>query len=433
VRFALILSVALGAGAVCVGAVLGARHFARSHECRPSTARRLGAWNTAMRGRVKAALGGVPWTANVLDGFDTASATWERSYRAVCTAGGPHRDARMHCLDRSIDRIRELASSLGGSPDGLAMAETTAARPAGLDESTRLAAPAAVAALPGAAFCETTTEADDRTRPLEDPQAAILVAARALVGGDLANAERTILAARARALDRFGAHHPELATYDDVLADVDRAHGKLRAALALHDQSEQLRAAAFGAEDRSIATSLHHRALTLLEGGELGSAEHALHRALALRTKALGETSRELGELYVALALCDVARGDRDSASEHTAIAEKLDPAGGDKSSGASGAEAVALTDASPAMLVEIATTRFAAGDHATPADLFATALAKLSNEPNRTALAAALGLAQCDDARAGQAARTAVQLYLAMPELDRAMLALARELAKRP
>jgi len=48
-------------------------------------------------------------------------------------------------------------------------------------------------------------------------------------------------------------------------------------------------------------------------------------------------------------------------------------------------------------------------------------------------ALAAALGLAQCNDPRAGQAARTAVQLFLAMPELDRAQLPLARDLAKKP
>lgn len=420
-------------GAVIVGIVLGARHFTRSHECRESAARRLGAWNTAMRGRVKAALGGVPWSANVLDSFDTASATWERSYLAVCAAGGPHHDVRMHCLDRSLDRIRELASSLAGSPDGRTVPVTTAARPAGLDAATRLAAPSAVAALPGAAFCETTTEADDRTRPIEDPQAAILAAARALARGDLASAERTILEARTRALGSFGDRHPELANYDDVLADVDRARGQLRAAVALHDQSEQLRAAAFGAEDRSVATSLYHRALTLLEGGELGSAERALHRALALRTKAFGETSRELGELYATLAMCDVARGDRDSAREHAARAEELDSSGSGSNTGSSGAPAAALSEASPAMLVELATTRFAAGDHATPAALFATALAKLSNEPNRTALAAALGLAQCDDARAGQAARTAVQLYLAMPELDRAMLPLARELAKKP
>ena len=84
-------------------------------------------------------------------------------------------------------------------------------------------------------------------------------------------------------------------------------------------------------------------------------------------------------------------------------------------------------------MVVTLATAQLAAGDHEKPAALFATALAHLSNEPNRTALAAALGLAQCNDPRAGQAARTAVQLFLAMPELDRAQLPLARDLAKKP
>ncbi|CAN5560080.1 hypothetical protein BH11MYX1_BH11MYX1_12900 [soil metagenome] len=420
-RFALIL-----AAATILGAVLGARHFTKSHACADGPARRFGAWNTAMRGGVKARLGGVPWSANVVAGLETASASWESSYLAVCRAEGPHHAVRMQCLDRTLDRIRGLATSLAGTSDGRSMPDAPAGQPASLDAAARLAAPSAVAALPGAAYCETTTEPDDRQRPIEDPHASLVAAQRLLARGDLASAEQTIKAARDRAIGSFGDRHPELASYDDVLADADRARGRLRAALALHDQSEQLRTAAFGAEDASVATSLYHRALTLLEGGELGNAEHALHRALAIRTKVLGETSRELGELYAALAMCDSARGDHDGAHAHAAKAAQLDPATTTRPD-------LPVDPDAPAMLVAIASSRFAAGDHVKPAGSFATALAKLSNEPNRTALAAALALAQCDDPRAGQAARTAVQLYLAMPELDRAALPFARELASKP
>ncbi len=63
-------------------------------------------------------------------------------------------------------------------------------------------------------------------------------------------------------------------------------------------------------------------------------------------------------------------------------------------------------------------------------ADHFAAALAKAGNEPTRTALDAAIGLAQSSDPRAPQAARTAVALYQAMPELGRATYPLIAKLA---
>lgn len=422
IRYALIL-----AAAAIVGAVLGAQHFAKSKECGDGPARRLGAWNTALRSGVKAGLGGAPWSANVIAALDEASAKWEASYRGVCRAKGPHHDARMQCLDRTLDRLRALATALAGTSDRT-MSDAPAAQPTSLDAAARLAAPSQVEALPMASFCETTETVEPE--PPGDPHAAIRVAARALERGDVTTAATTIQAARDRALALFGDRHVELASYDDMLADVDRARGRLRAALTLHDRSEQLRALAYGPEDRSVATTAYHRALTLLEGGELGNAERATHQALAIVTKALGDSSPELGELYATLAAIDVARGDQDSAHEHQARAVQLDPSLIQRTKPAEPANPSA---SSPAMIVAIATAQLAASDHAGPAELFATALAHLSNEPNRTALAAALGLAQCSDPRAGQAARTAVQLFLSMPELDRAQLPLAQELAKKP
>lgn len=419
IRYALIL-----AAAAIVGAVLGAQHVASSKACSDGPARRLGAWNTALRSGVRAGLAGVPWSANVIAALDDASAKWEASYRVVCKAESPHREVRMQCLDRTLGRLRRLATSLAGTSDRT-MPDAPAGQPASLDAAGRLAAPSQVEALPLARACETTDTAEPE--PPADPHAALVAATRALERGDLTGAATTIRAARDRAIDLFGDRHVELASYDDVLADVERARGKLRAARALHDQSEQLRTLTYGPEDRSVATSNYHRALTLLEGGELGNAERAVHQALALRGKSLGTTSPELGELYATLAAIDAARGDPDSAREHAAEAAQLDPS--------LATRAVPLDPAAsaPAMVVTLATAQLAAGDHEKPAALFATALAHLSNEPNRTALAATLGLAQCNDPRAGQAARTAVQLFLAMPELDRAQLPLARDLAKKP
>jgi hypothetical protein len=85
-----------------------------------------------------------------------------------------------------------------------------------------------------------------------------------------------------------------------------------------------------------------------------------------------------------------------------------------------------------PTITVAIARAWFAGGERVTAADLFATALAQAGEEPNRTALAAAVGLAQCDDPRAGQAARIAISLLQAMPELGRTVMPLMQQIANR-
>ena len=86
------------------------------------------------------------------------------------------------------------------------------------------------------------------------------------------------------------------------------------------------------------------------------------------------------------------------------------------------------------ALTVLVGRALFATGDRsAALANLFEGAIDHSSNEPNRTALAAAIYLAQCDDPRAGQAARTAIALYQAMPQLGRSQMAVMQERAKLP
>ena len=107
------------------------------------------------------------------------------------------------------------------------------------------------------------------TDPLRPDQRAVL---ELNLGSDRARARRfdrgatTLTKARDRVIGAFGDRHPELALYDDKLAAARRARGKLRDALALHDRSLALRTAAFGADDRAVATSLYHRAADRARG-----------------------------------------------------------------------------------------------------------------------------------------------------------------------
>jgi eukaryotic-like serine/threonine-protein kinase len=316
--------------------------------------------------------------------------------------------------------------------------------------------------------------------PLRPDQRALLelnLGSVELALGDSTAALTTLTRARDRVITALGDRHPELALYDDKLAAANRARGKLRIALALHDQSLALRTSAFGADDRSVATSLYHRAQTELEAGELQKAEHSLHDALAIRTRVFGTTSARLGELYAALGACDLARDDHDGARDHFAQALRLDPrlapallgprsdaddklddsipplAAEEPLSIDRAAALVALqhrsTDAASIakslhdrwrpdldaeLTVLVGRAMFAAGDRSTLlANLFDGAIAHSGNEPSRTSLAAAVYLAQCDDPRAGQAARTAISLFQAMPQLGRAEMPLMQERSKLP
>jgi len=317
------------------------------------------------------------------------------------------------------------------------------------------------------------------TDPLRADQRALLelnLGSVELALGDSTAALTTLTRARDRVITAFGDRHPEVALYDDKLAAANRARGKLRTALALHDQSLALRTAAFGADDRSIATSLYHRAQTELEAGDLAKAEHSLHDAIAIRTKVYGATSARLGELYAALGACDLARADASGARDHFAQALRLDPRlapaligprsdAGDKVDDAipplaadeplsldraaalvakaTRGDAPALAkslhdrwrpDLDPALTVLVGRAMLLAGDRgAALANLFEGAIDHSSNEPNRSALAAALLLARCDDPRAGQAARTAISLFQAMPQLARPDMASIEARSKLP
>ncbi|MEO8841297.1 MAG: protein kinase [Kofleriaceae bacterium] len=293
------------------------------------------------------------------------------------------------------------------------------------------------------------------TDPLRPDQIAVLeldVASIDLALGDSPAAQQLLTKARDRVIGVFGDRHPELALYDDKLAAAARARGRLRDALALHDHSAQLRIAAFGAEDRAVSTSLYHRAETELEAGELGKAEHSLHAAIAIREHVYGATSPRLGELWAAIGEVQVARDDAAGAHDYLAKAAQLDPRlarnadqvpplAPDELLSTERAQALLhapeiharyRADLDPAITVAIARAWFAGGEHVKSAELFATALAHAGEEPNRTALDAAIGLSQCDDPRAAQAARTAISLFQAMPELGRAQMPLMQQIANR-
>jgi tetratricopeptide (TPR) repeat protein len=316
-------------------------------------------------------------------------------------------------------------------------------------------------------------QTDDQLRPDQIAVLELNLGSVQLAAGDSTAAATTLERARARVITAFGDRHPDLALYADKLAAAARARGRIRDALRLHDASAALRTAAFGDDDRAVATSLYHRAQTELEAGELDHAQRDLERALAIRTRVYGETSARLGEIDAALGDVADARGNADVATRLHDRAVALDPRidqatrlGTVPELGANEllsvdraamllarerrlyALLVPETEAAqqigvalkaryrpgldPRLTVTIANAWFATGQAGGVADLFAAALAESGNDATRTALDAAIGLAQCDDPRAPQAARTAIALYQAMPELGRgATYDLMHKLAK--
>jgi serine/threonine protein kinase len=147
-----------------------------------------------------------------------------------------------------------------------------------------------------------------------------------LAAGHSAEAAPLLAEARESVRHVYGDNHPELALYDDKLAAVARARGKLADARALHDRSLALRTAAFGDGDRSVATSYFHRAETAIEMGDWTAARQDLSRALAIRTKLFGEQSPRLGELDAALADVEIGQLRPQIARELLARAAALDP-----------------------------------------------------------------------------------------------------------
>jgi eukaryotic-like serine/threonine-protein kinase len=320
--------------------------------------------------------------------------------------------------------------------------------------------------------------AEDALRPGQRAVIEMNLGAVALAAGHSEEALVVLRRARDRVLAAVGDEHPDLALYADKLAAAHRARGQLRDALRLHDRSLVLRVAAFGDDDRAVATTLYHRALTYLEGGDIDRANADLSRAEAIRTRVYGEASPRLGEILAARADALVAAGHvlpgtapperLERARELYARAAALDPrleltarraAAGDP------AELAALPSLAPGetlsldragvlalrvallshhgqadearALARVLRDRFApeldatladavagallaAGDRAAAAEVWEIAAVKLGNEPTRTALRVFTGLAHASETRAPAAARAAIALHQAMPALDR-------------
>jgi serine/threonine protein kinase len=225
--------------------------------------------------------------------------------------------------------------------------------------------------------------------PLRPEQRALVemnLGATQLALGDAKTAQRTLQTARDRVLMARGDRHPDLALYDDKLAAALRLQGKLRDARKHNDRSLELREAAFGKDERSLATSLYQRALTETEGGEMDQAFADLQQAIAIRTKVYGATSARLGELYLALSDAVVAARTTPGWVEGDAAALRT-----------------------KALSLDPRLDR--------PEVAHDPAVADLGDEPTRTALRVYIKLARAGNI---QAARTAVALYQALPELAR-------------
>ncbi|MBL9016044.1 MAG: tetratricopeptide repeat protein, partial [Myxococcales bacterium] len=144
--------------------------------------------------------------------------------------------------------------------------------------------------------------------------------------GAPAAAEKSFTDALAAATAQLGDGHPTLAIYYDKLAASARALGRIPDALALHERSLAVRTAAYGADDRSTASSYLHRARTLLEAKRLDEALADAKRAEAIRSTQLGPTSARLGEVIVVQGDIALAAGDKAAALALYTRAGEIDP-----------------------------------------------------------------------------------------------------------
>jgi eukaryotic-like serine/threonine-protein kinase len=308
------------------------------------------------------------------------------------------------------------------------------------------------------------------TDPLRPDQRALLEMNRGSI--DLALADSTaalVLFQRAydRVLSAVGDRHPDLAIYLDKLAAAKRVRGKLREALQLHDRGIELRVAAFGTDDRAVATGLLYRAQTRLEAGDIEHARRDLDAAKTIRQTTFGATSPRVAEIIATQAEVAAAVGDRERALALYDEAAKLDArlelsarrfaAGGNvdvaaipplgqgellsvERVGALAARVALLHPAhaeearvlaaalrarykpelDPSFAAALAPALVVAGDRTGAAEILAKTTAALGNEPTRTALRVFTQLAHTSDTQAAAAARAAIALHQAMPALER-------------
>lgn len=196
--------------------------------------------------------------------------------------------------------------------------------------------------------------------------------------------------ARDRALRAVGEHDPRLAPFDDALAAALRARGRIREAMRYHRESIAL-------DETPVA--LLARARTEIEGGELRAAFGDVQRAQQLG----GDVSEVLAEAI------DAARDVPEWASGVPLIVPALPAAE------ARATRRTLPADADPALAVRVAEGLRAGGDDAR--DVLTHAAAQLGNEPTRTALRVYIALARTGNV---QAARAAIAVYQALPELAR-------------
>jgi len=305
--------------------------------------------------------------------------------------------------------------------------------------------------------------------PLRADQRALIemnIGSVELAAGDVRAADTAFTRAYELARGALGDGHPTLSLYLDKLASVDRARGRIGAALARHEDSLANRRAAYGAGDRAVATSLIQRARTWIEGGQLVRARMDLEVARAIRTKAYGEASPRLGEIDAVRADAELAGGADAAARElydQAATLDRslslsgrrlaagaavpldelpttLDPFSVDRATALAARVALLpreqaaplaaallarwriLGPAShPALALAIATALRGVGDRPTAATVLETALSVLGDEPSLTRLQLVQELARDVDGPAAQAAQAqAASLVAQLPELRR-------------
>ena len=111
-----------------------------------------------------------------------------------------------------------------------------------------------------------------------------------------------------RQLKAAGAPNPEiLAQLEETRATILFANGDPRAGLAAADRALALFQAAPGAPVKSVARTLETKGMALSDDGQFAAADAALSKSLALYRQAVGDDDLATGQVWVELAINDLA------------------------------------------------------------------------------------------------------------------------------